>query len=73
VPSAVVTMVATAHSTIELSSDPSAYGCSNVIRQLSSVQSGQRSPSPGSLSNGADASHSSGTAKNASTTAMNTM
>jgi hypothetical protein len=73
VPSAVVTAVATAHSRIEFTSEPSAYGCSNVIRQLSSVQSGHRSPTPGSLSNGADASQSIGTAKNASTTATNTV
>ena len=72
-PSAVVTTVATVHRTIEFSSEPSAYGWSNVTRQLSSGQSGQRNPTPGSLSNGADASHSMGTAKNASSAATRTV
>ena len=38
---------------------------------LSRLESGQRKPSPGLLSNGALASHSKGIAKNASTIAMN--
>jgi hypothetical protein len=69
----VVTAVATTHRISEFTSEPSAYGWSIVARTLCSVQSGQRSPIPGRLSNGALASHSRGIAKNASTTARNTV
>jgi hypothetical protein len=41
-----------------------AYGCSSVLRTLSSVQSGHCTPRPGVASNGAEAIHSMGTAKN---------
>src|SRR4029453_1052697 len=55
---AVVTQISS-----ELTIECIAYGCSRVLRTFSSVQSGQRTPSPGFLSNGADAIHRMGTAE----------
>src|SRR3954465_9833315 len=67
--STVVTAMASVQRMSEFTSEVRAYGCWNVVVTLSRVQSGHRRPSPGLLSNGALASHSMGTAKNASTTA----
>jgi hypothetical protein len=56
---AVVTQISS-----EFTIECNAYGWSSVLRTLSSVQSGQRTPRPGEASNGAEAIHSIGTAKN---------